>query len=187
MRRTQRSFLSILVPLWARAPSVVGSVLLGLALGTSGCAYYGFTGANIPSHLETLAIPIAEDNTSSPVSTLGRDLTNHLTDQFINRTSLSLENSEPDADVVLTARIRGYSNQPTGVSGDERATRNRVQVEVQVRYYDQVNDSTMVNEAFTGSANYDPNQSGLNGERQAARLAVEQVAEDIFTSATSNW
>lgn len=149
--------------------------------------YYGFSGATIPSHLETIAIPIAEDNTSSPVPTLDRDLTNLLTEQFVDRTSLSLENSEADADAVLSARIRGYSNQPTGVSGDERATRNRVQIDVQIRYQDQVNDSTMVNQTFSGSENYDPNESGLNGERQAARIAIEQVAEDIFTTATSNW
>lgn len=167
--------------------TVWGAALLLFTLSTFGCAYYGFSGANIPSHLETIAIPIAEDNTSNPVPTLDRDLTNRLTDQFVSRTGFSLENNEPDADAVLTARIRRYSNQPTGVSGDERATRNRVQIDVDIRYYDQVRDSTMLSQTFTGSENYDPNQSGLNGERQAAQVAIERVAEDIFTSATSNW
>ena len=166
---------------------LVSGVLLLLATGLSGCMYYGFSGASIPSHLETIAIPIAEDNTSSPVPTLGRDLTGLLTDQFVDRTRLSLNNNETNADIVLTARIMRYTNQPTGVSGDERATTNSVEVQVQTRYYDQVRDSTMVDRTFTGSAEYNPTQSGPAGAEQATRLAVERAAEDIFTTATSNW
>ncbi|PSQ68259.1 MAG: hypothetical protein BRD35_05660 [Bacteroidetes bacterium QH_7_62_13] len=166
---------------------LIRGVTVLLVLSLTGCAYYGFSGASIPSHLETIAIPIAEDNTSSPVPTLGRDLTDLLTDQFVGRTSLSLNNNETNADAVLQARITGYSNEPTGVSGEERATVNSVEIRVQARYYDQVEDSTMVEQGFTGSAEYDPTEAGLNGERQAARVALERVGEDIFNTATSDW
>jgi outer membrane lipopolysaccharide assembly protein LptE/RlpB len=166
---------------------VLWGLALAVAASLTGCAFYGFSGASIPSHLETIAIPIAEDNTASPIPTLGRDLTGLLTDRFVDRTRLSLNNNETNADAVLTARILRYTNQPTGVSGDERATTNDVELRVQVRYYDQVEDSTMVEKAFTGSAEYNPSQTGTDGERQAARLALERVADDIFTTATSNW
>ena len=33
----------------------------GLWLGLSGCGIYSFTGASIPDHLGTVAIPLAED------------------------------------------------------------------------------------------------------------------------------
>jgi hypothetical protein len=167
--------------------ALVSGMLLVLATSLTGCMYYGFSGASIPSHLETIAIPIAEDNTSSPVPSLGRDLTGRLTDQFVGRTRLSLNNNETNADAVLTARILRYSNRPTGVSGDERATTNSVEVQVQARYYDQVEDSTMVDRTFTGSAEYDPAQGGAAGAEQATRLAVERAADDIFTTATSTW
>jgi len=173
-------------------PRTVRALLLGVLLtvtvgGLSGCMYYGFSGASIPSHLETIAIPIAEDNTSSPVPTLGQDLTGLLTDQFVDRTRLSLDNNETNADILLTARIMRYTNQPTGVSGDERATTNSVEVRVQARYYDQVRDSAMVDRTFTGSAEYNPTQTGPAGAEQATRLAIERAAEDIFTTATSSW
>jgi hypothetical protein len=158
-----------------------------LVLTLTGCAFYGFSGASIPSHLETIAVPLAEDNTSTPVPTLGRDLTNLLTDRFVGRTRLSLNNNEPNADAVLTTRILRYTNQPTGVSGDERATTNSVQIRIQARYYDQVRDSTMLDQTFTGSAEYDPAQAGVSGAEQAIQLAVERAADDIFTTATSNW
>jgi hypothetical protein len=158
-----------------------------MLVGFPGCAFYSFTGASIPSHLETIAIPIAEDNTSSPLPNLGRDLTGILTDRFVGRTSLSLNNNETNADAVLQSRITGYTNQPTGVSGDEQASTNEVRIRVQVRYYDQVKDSTMVDQSFTGTATYNPAEAGLSGEEQAAQVAIERVGQDIFTTATSDW
>jgi len=168
-----------------RGRATVGALLICGLL--SGCAFYSFSGATIPSHVETIAIPLAQDNTSNPVSTLGRDLTTLLTDEFINRTRLSLNNNETNADAVLTSRIVGYRNQPTGVSGEDRATTNSVEIRVQVRYYDQLQDSTMVDQSFTGTAEYDPNEAGIEGERQAAQLALERLSEDVFTTATSSW
>ena len=163
------------------------AVLLCIVPGTvAGCAFYGFSGASIPSHLNSIAVPIAADNTASPIATLGRDLTNRLTDRFTGRTRLSLNNNESEADAVLTTRIRSYSNTPTGVSGEERATSNEVRIEVDVRYYDQVKDSTMLDQSFTGTTTYDPAQ-GLGREEEAARTALENVADDIFTTATSDW
>lgn len=161
-------------------------VCLGAGL-LPGCAFYGFSGASVPSHLESIAIPIAEDNTTSPLPNLGRDLTTILTDRFVGRTSYSLNNNETNADAVLRTRITGYSNRPTGVGGDERATVNSVRIEVQVQYDDQVRDSTMLDRSFTGSAEYDPAEAGLTGEQQAAEVALERVGEDIFTTATSDW
>jgi len=164
------------------------ALLLLLGAGTlSGCAVYSFSGASIPSHLETISIPIAQDNTSSPLNTMGNDLTDLLTDRFVDRTSLSLTTDDAGADALLTARIQRYTNEPTGVSGDERATTNQVTIQVQVRYVDQTEDEELVNETFSGSANYNPVEAGLDGERQAALNALENVADDIFSTATSNW
>ena len=161
-----------------------------LLFGTSslsGCAFYSFTGANIPSHLETIAIPIAQDNTSSPLNTTGSDLTGLLTDRFVDRTSLSLTTNDTEADALLTARIQRYTNQPTGVSGDERATTNEVRITVQVRYIDQKKDKELVSQTFTGTATYNPAEAGLQGERQAAQNALQNVADDIFSTSTSDW
>lgn len=153
----------------------------------TGCSFYSFSGASIPSHLETIAIPIAQDNSSSPFNTLGTELTDVLTDRFVDRTSLSLTTNDADADALLTTRIEGYTNRPTGVSGQERATTNEITIRIHVRYVDQVNDEELLSRTFSGVANYNPVEAGLAGEEQASREALENVADDIFTAATSNW
>jgi hypothetical protein len=121
-----------------------------------------------------------QDNSVSPVGTLGQTMTDLLADNFVGRTKLSLTTNESNADATLEARIVGYQNEP-------RATVNRVTIRIQVRYYDQVEDREMLSETVTGFGEYDPVEAGLDGERQAAQTALERAADNIFTSATSNW
>jgi hypothetical protein len=175
------------LPRTAIRPLLCVLLLLIGAGSLSGCTVYSFSGANIPSHLETIAIPIAQDNTSNPVNRLGTTLTDLLTDRFVDRTSYSLTTNDEGADALLTARIQRYTNRPTGVGGDERATTNEVTIEVQVRYVDQKKGEELLNQTFSGAASYDPVEAGLEGEQQAAQNALENVADDIFSTATSNW
>lgn len=162
------------------------TLLLSVAF-LSGCAYYSFTGATIPAHLNTIAIPLAEDASASPIIALDETLTELLIERFVRQTRLALETSEADADAVLEVRIDRYVNEPTAVSGDERAARNRVTLRVTARYYDRVEDNVLVDRTFTSFEQYDPVAAGLEGEAQAARAALENIADDLFTAATSNW
>lgn len=167
---------------------ILCALLVLLIVGTStGCAYYSFTGATIPARLNTVAIPLAEDNSVSTISSLDEDLTQFLVDRFVGQTRLTLETNENDADATLTVQIQNYSNEPTAVGGDERATLNRVTIDVNVTYYDQVEDQELLNRSFSSFEEYDPVEDGLEGEEVAARAALENIAEDIFSAATSNW
>jgi len=167
---------------WSRtlAPLLITVVLLG------GCAFYSFTGATIPGHINTIAVPLAIDRTSGPLPTLDESLTQQVITQFVNQTRLQLTSSEADADALLELRIEQYSNTPSAVGGD-RAARNRVSLSVAVRYVDQVNDEELLDRSFSGSEEYDPIELGPAGEEEAARAVLDIIAQDIFTTATSNW
>lgn len=161
------------------------AVVLALSLGAAGCAYYSFTGATIPEHLSTIAVPLVEDNTVSTVTGLDDELTRLLVDRFVRQTRLNLETNESNADALLTVTITRYQNQPTSVSGQEQATRNRVTIAAQVTYMDQVNDTELVTRSFSAFEEYDPFDPAQ--EETAAFAALEKIADDVFTAATSNW
>lgn len=150
-----------------------------------GCAWYSFTGASIPEHLNTVAIPLVEDNTVSTVTGLDDEMTRLLVDRFVRQTRLSLETDEQSADALLRVVINRYTNQPTSVSGQEQATRNRVTVAVQVTYVDQTTGTDLVSRSFSAFEEYDPFDPSQ--EETAAFAALEKIADDVFTAATSNW
>ncbi len=167
-------------------PTNRNALVIGLLpLFLAACSYYSFSGATIPAHLSTIAIPLAQDNSVSTVSGLDEQMTQLLLSRFVGQTRLSLDSSPDEADAVLTTIIDRYVNQPTSVSGDERATRNRVTISVTATYFDNTRRDEILSRVFSGFEEYDPLDPSL--EEAAAIAALEKVADDIFTAATSNW
>lgn len=170
-----------------RFPARHAWIGLSMVLCVSGCGYYNFTGASIPPHLSTIAIPLADDLAASPIGTLDEQLTTLLHDRFVGQTRLVLEPSETLADALLTTSITNYTNTPAAVGGQDRAALSRITVSVRVRYLDQTREEELLNRTFSDSQEYDPQTEGLDGEISAATTALENIADDVFTAATSNW
>jgi Lipopolysaccharide-assembly len=162
-----------------------GMLALVLLTGISGCGYYSFSGATIQEHISTVAVPLVDDNSLSTITGLDEELTLLLIDRFVRQTRLSLAPEEDAADALLTASISRYVNASTSVSGNERATRNRVTITVSVTYMDQVKKSQLLERSFSNFEEYDPLDPSR--EEEAAKAALVKIADDIFTAATSNW
>ncbi len=162
------------------------NLLVISALFLQGCSYYSFSGASIPSHLSSIAIPLAEDQSVSPLTLLDESLTELLIERFVQQTRLTLVEDEDEADLLLTAQIIRYGNAPTSVTGQERAQFNRVTISVTAQYINQVDDDVL-ERRFSGFDDYDALEGGLEAEENSALAALENIADDLFTAATSNW
>ncbi len=167
--------------------SAIAVCLVVLAGFTAGCSHYSFTGATIPPHLKTIAVPLVEDRSVSTLTSLDDQMTRLLIDRFVGQTSLSLQADPEIADAVLTVTIERYENEPTAVGGQERTTRNRVTITIRVRYEDRVENKDLLQRSFSSFEEYDPFSQGTAGESAAASAALEKIADDVFTAATSNW
>lgn len=160
---------------------LLSSVLWPLA----SCGYYSLSGAALPEHLGTVAIPLVEDRSVGGVPAMDQILTDLLVERFARQTRLSLEPDENAADAVLTAAIERYQNAPVAVTGDEVAALNRVSLTVAVRFLDRVEERERLARTFTASAEYDA--ALIDQEEVAAAAALQQIADDVFTAATSEW
>jgi hypothetical protein len=163
------------------------ALLLAAMLWLPGCAYYSFTGATIPEHIRTVAIPLVDDRAPGSPPDLDQALTNLLIDRFVRQTRLALETDEAGADALLAVRLDRYSVDPVAVTGQEVAALNRVTVAVSVRYLDRREDRERLARSFSASAEYDPLAAGLEGESLAAEQALRRIADDVFNAATSEW
>ena len=152
----------------------------------SGCFFYSLSGASIDASIKKIAIPLIEDKSRSGQPDLSETLTTALVDRFVNQTRLTLETFEEDADVVLTVRIDRYGNQPTAVTSEEVASLNRVTIRATAIYTQKDKDKPLLDKAFTANRDYDITE-GLAGEQTAIEGILQDLADDIFTSATSNW
>lgn len=162
------------------------AVLIGMT--TAGCGFYSFSGATIPEGYQTIAIVPVENATTATVSNLDGELTTLLNERFVERTRLQLATNPNNADVVLSGRITGYSDASATVGGgDNLATRNEVSVRAEVQYRESASDSLLIDETYTRSETYDLAGGPAEGDRAAALAALENIADAVYSDATSDW
>jgi len=162
--------------------------LLSFVLCTSylsACSYYSFTGASLPEHLRTVAVPLVEDRAAGAVPNLDQALTEALVDRFADRTRLTLEPDEGAADLIVRAELQRYDLAPVAVTGEEQAALNRLTIALAVTVEDRPESRERVRRTFTASADYDPAVAAA--EAEAAARVVDRLADDVFTAATSDW
>lgn len=163
------------------------ALLLVPVLLTAGCFQYSFTGASIPSGVESIYIPFFSNEADDGISNLSDRLNDVLVNRFVNQSRLRLANNRENADAVLEGVIVSYSNRAFSVSGEQQTDQNQVSITVSAsfRYVDE--DEEEWDQQFSGTGNYDPNDNPIEGEEEAAIEALERIADNMFEDAVSDW
>jgi len=162
------------------------AVLTALLL-LPGCIQYSFTGTSIPSDVRTIHIPFFPDNSQSGLGDLSDRLNNALVNRFVNQSKLSLEDDRESADSIMEGSIQSYRNRPFSVGGDERANLNEIQISIRATFRFTDSDVPEYSKTLTGSATYDVLEDPVGGEIEAAEEALQQIANNAFNDAVSNW
>ncbi|MDR9388442.1 MAG: LPS assembly lipoprotein LptE [Balneolaceae bacterium] len=165
---------------------LIGSALV-VAMALPGCINYSFTGTSIPSEVETLFIPFFDDRSGSGIGSLNQWLYDECFNEFINRSRLRLANTPDEADATLEGVLLSYTNLPFSVSGEETAERNEVTIRVQATMRYDGEDEPVFSATLTGSSTFDIVNNPIDGEREAAQEALNQIAEAMFTQSVSQW
>ena len=154
-------------------------------LNLTGCCVYSFTGASVPSHLKTIAIPIAEDRSGSGEPGLKELLTDQLIQKFINDNTLQVT-EKVNADALLECVILPLSDAPTIVSAGETVQARRITINVQVAYKDLVKRKTIYDKKFSNYGDY-PSGGTISQRKEAIQTAVDKITEDILLDTVSGW
>jgi outer membrane lipopolysaccharide assembly protein LptE/RlpB len=163
-------------------------MLLIVAVSTTSCFRYSFTGTSIPEGVNTVYIPFFPDQSNSGLGDLSDRLNLALIERFVNQSRLQLASSESDADAILDGRIISYSNRPFSIGGDAQANQNQVQISVSATFqYTSEESALWSNKSFSGSYTYDPTEDPVNGEETAADEALQLIANNMFNDAVSSW
>jgi len=166
---------------------IVGIAGLILLFFLPACINYSFTGTSIPSDVRNIYIPFFPDNSQSGLGDLSDRLNNAFVNRFVNQSRLSLNNDRDDADSWMEGAIQSYRNRPFSVGGDEQASLNEIQIVVRATFQFAKNEEPEYSKTFTGSATYDVLENPVDGELEAAEEALQQIANNAFNDAVSNW
>lgn len=163
------------------------STLLAITLLLTGCITYSFTGTSIPADVNSIYIPFFPDRSQSGLGDLSDRLNRALIDRFVNQSRLSLSNDETNADAFVEGAIQSYVNRPFSIGGDQQANLNEIQITVRATFQYAREDEPLWTKNFTGNATYDVLRNPVDGEIEAAQTALQQISNNMFNDAVSNW
>ncbi len=166
---------------------IVCSILLfiSISVGNFNCCFYSFTGASVPQHLKTIAIPVADDRSGTGEPGLRELLTDQLTQKFIDDNTLQVT-ERTSADAILECTITSLPDAPAVVGAGENVETRRITLTVNVIYKDLVERKIIFNKSFSNYGDY-PSAGSIADRRTAIETAVDKVTEDILLNTVSGW
>lgn len=156
-----------------------------IAINFTACGAYSFTGASVPDHLKTIAIPIADDRSGSGEPRLRESLTQKLIQKFIDDNTLQVS-ERTNADAVVESAVVSLNDAPAIVSAGEDITSRRITIGVRVVYRDLVKRKTIFEKTFTNYNDYSSSDPALD-RNSAIEAAIDKICEDILLDIVSGW
>jgi hypothetical protein len=160
-------------------------LILLLALYTSSCGVYSFTGASIPPAAKTISIAYFVNNAQYVEPTLSQSLTDALRDRFLSQTNLSFV--PENGDLQIEGSITDYSTKPVAIQGNETAAMNRLSITVKVKFTNLIDPSKDYENTFTRYEDYSSSQDLSAVKDQLITLIDGYLVDDIFNKAVVNW
>ena len=165
--------------------AVPALVIVVLALSLCGC--YSFTGASVPPHLSTVAIPLVEDQSGFGSPGLREILTQELTDQFIADNSLELADRNK-ADSILEGIITRVTDAASVVGQGESVTTRRVTIDAKFVYKDMTLRKNLWERTFSNWGDYETTGGDIFSAQQGGlREAIRKISEDVLLQTVSGW
>ncbi len=154
---------------------------------------YSFSGASVPSHINTIAVSTFRNDTLQP--SLDQDVTNALIDLFANDSRLNL-GTPGQSDAVVEGTITRYDHSVFGLSGTgdsslgAQAEEYRVTLQAAVTVKDRVKGKDLWRkDSMVVWSNYriDGSGDGPTNETEARAEAIDKLIEDILSNTLEDW
>lgn len=162
--------------------NAVTILFIGLCLFLYGSCY-SFTGASVPAHLKTVAIPLFEDVSGFGEAGLREKFTQKLIDLFRNDNNLEI-GERLTSDSVVEGSISTIVDAPSVIGGNDIVKTRRVTVTVHASFTDMKLRKKVWEKDFSNWGEY---TQGQQTRDVALTEAVNKVAEDILLETVSGW
>ena len=161
-------------------------IYLILIIGLSACKIeFTLKGASVPDNLKTFTVQYFENRAPLINPTLSQDFTEALKDRVTNESRLVLE--EQNGDIDFSGEITGYSIRPMAIQADAVSAETRLTVTVKVRYRNFKDPKSNWESSFKAYQDFESDQNINDIEKELTDLIIEQITQDIFNKAFSDW
>lgn len=144
------------------------------------------SGASIPENLSTFSVQYINNRAPLVNPDLSTTLTEALKDRISNESRLRLV-GDGEGDIEFSGNITAYSTQPMALKADAVSAQTRLNCTVKIRCRDFKDPKRDWEQSFSAYQDYDSENNLADVEEELVELIVDELTENIFNKAFSDW
>ncbi|HUR30601.1 MAG TPA: LPS assembly lipoprotein LptE [Saprospiraceae bacterium] len=158
---------------------------LFLIVAISACKVYSLAGTSIDPNIETFYVGNFKVLAANAPATIQQTFGEALKDK-ISRES-RLQYSDEDPDIEFNGNIQSFNVSPVAPLPGERASFNRLTIQVSVEYSNNLNTKQNFTKIFSHFEDFDATENLNSVQDELITIIFNQIMEDIFNQAFNNW
>ena len=160
-------------------------VAVSIILNSCASGGYSFTQGVPDPNINTVSIQYFTNQAPLAKPTVSNAFTETLKDLFQAQTKLALVSKY--GDLQFEGYISDYRTAPVAITGNETAAKNRLTISVKVKFVNTQDAEKNYEQTFSRYAEYDSNLDLTAVEDELITEINDQLVQDIFNKAMSNW
>lgn len=158
---------------------------LSFLLAVSCWSCYSFRGISIPPSTEDFYVELFGVEASAAPADMGQDFTRELTDKVRNESRLKLSDIEPD--ITFQGSVTRFQVSAINPEPNARVGSNRLTIGIRVNYIEREDPDASWEQNFSYFVDFPSDRNLLDLQDQLIMEAYDQITEDIFNKAFTDW
>jgi hypothetical protein len=160
--------------------AIIFTIIL-FALG----ACYSFRGISIPPDVNTYYIPVFDIRVENAPPTIGQQFSERLKDKVRNESRLQWNDENPH--IEFNGAVSNFRVSPQAPKPGETISFNRLEIGVSVNFINHNDEKKNWKQTFTFFNDFATDQNLLDIQDELIDNIFEQLVEDIFNKAFTDW
>ncbi len=162
-------------------------ILMGMGLLVQpACSFrLTFRGSSVPDNVRTASVQYFENRAPLINPLLSQTFTEGLKDRITSESRLIMRDDLGDVD--FSGEITGYDIRPMAIQADAVSAETRLTVTVKVRYANYQDPRTNWESTFSAFQDFPSDRNITSIENELVADIIEQLTENIFNKAFSDW
>lgn len=166
--------------------TVVGALALLFFLTWSACSVQmTMRGSSVPEDVETASVQLFQNRAPLINPLLSQTFTESMKDRITSESRLIINDEMGDVD--FSGEITGYDLRPMAIQANAVSAETRMTITVRVRFRNFKNPQQNWESSFSAFSDFESSQNITAIEEQLVRDIVDQLTENIFNRAFSDW
>jgi len=146
---------------------------------------YSFRGISIPPEVNTYKVANFDNKTLNALPTIAISITEKLKDKIRRETRLTYSETEPD--IEFKGSVTQYRVTSEAPKPGELTAINRLTIAVQVEFINNKKEDSNWKSRFSFFNDFGTDQNLIDIQEDLIENIDEQIVEDIFNKAFTNW